>query len=208
MLAVLALLCASGLLAAQQVADLMATAKVVGEVAEWENAYVRVSYELLEYPAAERRVAESRPVVLYVRVVSETHVADTRLLQAPQGPRSLWRPGVVPCGIRIEVLKRPPAPSSLGEPGADPPPGAITEERDHYRLILATFRPQDYWVGTGRSPSVTVFLSEGVVEVRSQGVRRRMEVRACDAFWFEAFTRLAVVHDDPVGAAVVQLYPR
>jgi hypothetical protein len=64
-----------------------------------------------------------------------------------------------------------------------------------------------YGVGAGRLPSVTIFLSDGVVEVRSQGVRRRMGVRACDAFWFEAFTRLTVVHDDPVGAAIVQLSP-
>jgi len=65
-----------------------------------------------------------------------------------------------------------------------------------------------WWVGTGRLPSVTIFLSDGVVEVKSQGVRRRMGVRACDAFWVEACTRLTVVHDDPVGTAIVQLGPR
>jgi hypothetical protein len=55
---------------------------------------------------------------------------------------------------------------------------------------------------------VTIFLSDGVVEVWNRGVRRRMGVRAGDAFWFEAATRLTVVGDDPVGAAIVQLYPR
>src|SRR5512139_3434105 len=138
MFPVLALLLAGGAPAVQELAELLAAAKIVGEVAAWENKYVRVSYEVLEYPAAERRVAESRPVVLYVRVVPETHVVDTRLLQAPHGPRALWRPGVVPCGVRIEVLTRPPAPSGLGEPGTDPPKGAFSEERERYRLILAT----------------------------------------------------------------------
>jgi len=207
LLAALALVGAGGLPAAQEPADLLAAARVVGEAAAWENEYVRVWYQLLEYPAAERRVAESRPVVLYVRVTSETDVAGTHLLQAPRGVRSLWRPGVVPCGVRVEMLARPPAPPALGEPDTDPPRGATTEEHRRYRLILAAFRPQDYWVGTGRLPSVTIFLSDGVVEVRTQGVRRKMGVRACDAFWFEAFTRLTVVHDDPVGAAIVQLSP-
>jgi len=91
-------------------------------------------------------------------------------------------------------------------PSASLRPGT-TEEHRRYRLILAAFRPQDYWVGTGHLPSVTIFLSDGVVEVRTQGVRRKMGVRACDAFWFEAFPRLTVVHDDPVGAAIVQLSP-
>ena len=208
MLTVTALLCAGSVPATQELAGLMAAAKVVGEVAAWENKYVRIWYEMLEYPAAERRVAESRPVVLYVRVVRETGVPETRLLPAPSGARSLWRPGVVPCGVRIEMLARPPAPSSLGEPGADLPRDAIAEEHERYRLILATFRPQDYWVGTGRFPSVTIFLSDGIVEVRSQGVRRRMGVRACDAFWFEAFTRLTAVLDDPMGTAIVQVDPR
>jgi hypothetical protein len=199
---------ASGPPTAQQLADLMAVAKAVGEVPAWENAYVRVHYAVLEYPAVERRVAESRPVVLYVRVAPEPQVVNTRLLDAPQGARPSWRPGVVPRGVRIEVLTLPPAPSALGEPGTDPPQGATTDEHGRYRLVLATFRPLDYGVGTGRLPSVTIFLSDGVVEVWSRGVRRRMGVQAGDAFWFEAATRLTVVDDYPVGAAIVQLCPR
>jgi hypothetical protein len=34
-----------------------------------------------------------------------------------------------------------------------------------------------------------------------------MGVRAGDAFWFEAWTRLTNIDDDPVSAAIVQLYP-
>jgi hypothetical protein len=198
----------SGAPTAQQLADLMAAAKAVGEVPVWENTYVRVHSAVLEYPAAERRVAESRPVVLYVRVASEPGVVDTRLLDAPPNVGPSWRPGVVPRGVRIEVLTLPPALSGLGEPGTDPPQGAITEEHGRYRLVLATFRSLDYGVGAGRLPSVTIFLSDGVVDVSNRGVRRRMGVRAGDAFWFEAATRLTVVSDDPVGAAIVQLCPR
>jgi hypothetical protein len=199
---------ASGAPTVQQPADLMATAKTVGEVPVWENTYVRVHYAQLEYPAAERRIAEARPVVLYVRVAPEPGVVDTRLLDAPQGVRLLWRPGVVPRGVRIELLARPPAPSALGEPGTDPPRGAITEDHERYRLVLATFRPWDYGVGAGRLPSVTIFLSESVIEVWNRGVRRRMGVQAGDAFWFEPATRLTVVDDYAVGAAIVQLSAR
>ena len=49
---------ANGAPMARQLADLTAAAKVVGEVPALENDYVRVNYVLLEYPAAERRVAE------------------------------------------------------------------------------------------------------------------------------------------------------
>ena len=199
---------ASGAPTAQELADLMAAAKAVGEVPAWENTYVRVHYAVLEYPAVERRAAESRPVVLYVRVAPEPPVVDTRLLDAPQRARPSWRPGVVPRGVRIEVLTLPPAPSALGEPGTDLPRGATTEEHARYRLVLATFRPLDYGVGTGRLPSVTIFLSDSVVEVWSRGVRRRMGVQAGDAFWFEAATRLTVVDDYPVGTVIVQLCQR
>jgi hypothetical protein len=199
---------ASGAPTAQSVADLMAAAKTVGERPVWENSYVRVHSAVLEYPVAERGVAESRPVVLYVRVAPEPGVVDTRLLDAPPKVGPSWRSGVVPRGVRIEVLTLPPAMSGLGEPGTDPPHGAITEERGRYRLVLATFQSRDFGVGTGRLPSVTIFLSDGVVDVSSRGVRRRMGVRAGDAFWFEAATRLTVVSDDPVGAAIVQLSSR
>jgi hypothetical protein len=199
---------ASGAPTVRQSAGLMAAAKTVGEVPVWENTYVRVHYAQLEYPAAERRIAEARPVVLYVRVAPEPGIVDTRLLDAPQGARPLWRPGIVPRGVRIELLARPPVPPALGEPGTDPPRGAITEEHERYRLILATFRPWDYGVGAGRLPSVTIFLSESVIEVWNRGVRRRMGVQAGDAFWFEPATRLTVVDDYPVGAAIVQLSAR
>jgi hypothetical protein len=208
MFAVLGLLLASGAPTTQQLADLMAAAKVVGEVPVWENAFVRVHYAQLEYPAAERQVAESRPVVLYVRVTQEGRVSDTRLLDAPPKVGDSWRTGVVPRGVRVEVLALPPASSRLGEPGTDPPQGSITEDHGPYRLVLATFRPMDFGVGAGRLPSVTIFLSDGVVDVSSRGVRRRMGVRAGDAFWFEAATRLTVLSDDPVGAAIVQLANR
>ena len=208
MLAMLALLLASGAATAQQLADLMAAAKVVGEVPVWENTYVRVHYVQLEYPAAERQVAESRPVVLYVRVAPKPGVVNTRLLDAPPEVAHSWRPRVVPRGVRIEVLSLPPAPSGMGEPGTDPPQSAITEEHERYRLVLATFRPLDFGVGAGRLPSVTIFLSDGVVDVSNRGVRQRMGVQAGRAFWFEAATRLTVASDDPVGAAIVQLRPR
>jgi hypothetical protein len=44
--------------------------------------------------------------------------------------------------------------------------------------------------------------------VSSQGLRRRMAVQAGDAFWFEAHTRLTVIDDYPVGAAILQISPR
>jgi len=34
-----------------------------------------------------------------------------------------------------------------------------------------------------------------------------MGVQAGDAFWFDAATRLTVLTDEPVGVAIVQLYP-
>ena len=73
---------------------------------------------------------------------------------------------------------------------------------------LAVFRSARYGLGTGRFPSVTTFLSDGLVEVSTRGLRRRMGVQAGDAFWFEGGTRLTVVSDEPVGVAIVQLYPR
>jgi hypothetical protein len=199
---------ARGTPSAQQLGDLMAAAKPLGAVPAFENDYVRVHYTVLGYPAADSRIAERRPVVLYVRVVTKSG-ADTRPLDAPPRTPAFWRPGVLPRGVHVEVLTPPPAPSTLGEPGTDPPRGAIVEEHgEQYRLVLATFRSQDHGVGTGRLPSVTVFLSDGAVDVKSSGVRRRMGVQAGDAFWFEAYTQLTVVSDDPVAAASVQLRPR
>jgi len=192
----------------QEPAELLAAARVVGELPAWENEHVRVWHEVLEYPKAERRAAESRPVVLYLRVERGGQPAETRLLDAPQGVRSPWRPGVVPRGVRIDVLTAPPPPSAFGEPSANPPRGAVEEGHAGWGLVLATFPPMDFTVGTGPLPSVTVFLSDGVVDVSHGGTRRRMGVRAGDAFWFEAATRLTVRSDDPVAAALVQLAAR
>ncbi len=198
----------TGAVTVQRPDDLMAAAKMLGEVPVWENKYVRVHYAALEYPAAERQVAESRPVVLFVRVAPETGGVDTRLLEAPQKTRPLWRQGIVPRGVRIELLAPPPKPNELGEPGTDPPRDSTVEDHERYRLVLATFRSMDFGVGTGRLPSVTIFLSDSVVEVWARGVRRRMGVQAGDAFWFEPFTRITVVDDYSVGVVIVQLRPR
>ena len=208
MVVAVALLLVIGAPTGEQLTDLLAATKVLGEVPAWENTYVRVHYAVLEYPTAERQVAQARPVVLFVRVALEPGVVDTRLLEAPPQVTASWRPAVVPRGVRIEVLTWPPAPSALGEPGTDPPPGAITEEHGRYRLVVATFQSLNFGVGAGRLPCVTVFLSDGVVDVSNRGVRRRMGVRGGDAFWFEAATRITVVSDNPVRAVIVQLYPR
>jgi hypothetical protein len=192
----------------QGLADLMAAAKVVREMLVFENDYVRVRYALLEYPAAERVVAEARPVVLYIRIRAEPDFGNVQLLEAPRGARSSWHYGTVPRGVIIEILKRPPAVSPLQDPEADPPRGTVEQMRwESGRLLVATFEPMHYGEGTGSSPSVTTFLSDAWVEVSSRGVRRRFGVRAGDAFWFEARTRLTVLSDDPVGAAIVHVYP-
>ena len=188
---------------------LIAVAKPVGEFPAFANEYVRVSYAQFEYPAAERRVAEARPLVLYIRVAPGPGLVNTQLLEPPRKGRPSWRPGAAPHGIHIELLKPPPRPSRLGEAGTSLPRDAIEESpRNGVQLVLATFWPFHYGVGAGRLPSVTTFLSDGVVEVSSQGLRRRMAVRAGDAFWFEAHTRLTVIDDYPVGAAILQISPQ
>jgi hypothetical protein len=199
---------ATGELAAQPLVELMTRATAVGEVPAFDNEFVRVTYVILEYPAAERR-ADSRPPVLYVRVAPQPGILNTQLLTPPRGTRPSWQPGVVPRAVHIELLKSPLPPRDLEEPGTDPPRDATAaREWEGGRLLLAEYRPQRYGLGTGRFPSVTTFLSEGVIDVTSRGLRRRMGVQAGDAFWFEGATRLAVVDDEPVGAAIVQLYPR
>jgi hypothetical protein len=187
-------------------ADLMAAAKPAGEALAVDNEYVRVRYQFLEYPAAERAVVESRPVVLYVKVKAEPGPERTTLLDAPRGGRLSWRSGAVPRGVLVEVLNPPPPASRLRNPEADPPPGSTAEaEWDDGRIVLAAFEPMHFGNGTGPWPSVTIFLSDGVVDVSNDGVRRRMGVRAGDAFWLEARTGLRVVSDHPVGAAIVQV---
>jgi hypothetical protein len=189
-------------------AELMAAAKPAGDVLAFENDYVRVRYQLLEYPAAERAVAESRPVVLYVKVKAESGPEATTLLDSPRGGRLSWRTGTVPLGVRVEVLKSPPRASALRNPEADPPPGSTVEDEwDGGRLVLAAFEPMHIGDGVGSSPSVAIVLSDGVLDVSRDGVRRRMGVRAGDVYWFEARTSLTVVSDHPVGMAIVQIEP-
>jgi hypothetical protein len=72
---------------------------------------------------------------------------------------------------------------------------------------MATFRPFDFGVGTGGFASVTTFTSDGMIEVSSNGLRRRMWVEAGDTFWFDARTRITDIDDYPVGAAILQLSP-
>jgi hypothetical protein len=188
---------------------MLAAAKVVEDIPAFENDYVRVHYSMLEYPAAERRIAEARPVVLYIHVAPAPGVVNRSLLvPAPRG-RPLWQPGMVPLGVRIELLKSPPRPPALGAPGTDPPRDAVEDASwDSGRLMVATFRPFEYGVGTGGFSSVTTFLSDGGVEVTSLGLRRRMLVQAGEAYWFEARTQLTAIDDYPVGAAILQIFPR
>jgi hypothetical protein len=189
--------------------ELIALAKPVGEGLAFTNDYVRVGYAKFEYPPAERRVAEARPLVLYIRVAPGPGRVHTQLLEPPRKGRPSWRPGAAPRAIHIELLKPPPRPSRLGEAGTSLPREAVAERPGNgVQLVLATFSPFQYGVGTGRLPSVTTFLSDGVVDVSSQGLRRRMAVQAGDAFWFEAHTRLTVIDDYPVGVAILQISPR
>jgi hypothetical protein len=201
-------LAAGGSSAAQRPADLLAASTPAGTALVMETDIVRVHVEALTYPRAERVVAESRPVVLYVKVKSASQAESMTLLDAPPGGRLSWRAGAVPRGIRIEILKAPALVSTMRNPEADPPPGSTVEaEWDGGRLVLAAFQPMHLGEGTGSSPSVTVFLSDGMLDVSHDGVRRRMAVRAGDAFWLEARTGLRVVSDHPVGAAIVQIDP-
>ena len=195
-------------LAAQDLPNLLASARSAGEVLAFENDYVRIGLVALEYPAAERRVAAARPVVLYIRLTPSPGVLNTKLLEPPRGAAPPWRPGVMPRAVHIELLRSPLRPRDLEEPGTDPPSDA-SEARvwPGGRLLQAVFRSLHYGYGTGRFPSVTTFLSDGTVEVSSRGLRRRMGVQAGDAFWFEGATRLTVLTDEPVGVAIVQLYP-
>ena len=189
-------------------AELMAAAKPAGEAIALENDFVRVWRHALEYPTADRKVSESRPVVLYVKVKAESRPESTTLLDPPRRGRLSWRTGATPLGVRVEVLKTPPRTSAMRNPEADPPPGSTAEaEWNGGRLVLATFEPMRFGDGTGSSPTVTIILSDGVLDVARDGVRRRMGVRAGDVYWFEARTSLTVVSDHPVGMAMVQIDP-
>ncbi len=198
-----------GVLAAESLAALMAAARRSEGRVILENEYVRVHSTLLEYPPAPRRIADDRPVVLYVRLGADQGASKTRLLDPPRGARMSWRPGIVPLGIRIELLKAPPRPSTLGDPGTYPPRDAVEEDGwGGGTLLLAAFRPFDYASGLGPVPTVAVFLSDGVVEVSTHGLRRRMAVQAGEAYWFEARTRLTVLDDYTVGVAFLQVPTR
>src|SRR5436190_10999145 len=197
---------AGGLRAAETSAQLMAVARRMEGLVIFENDHVRIHNTVLEYPPAPVRAAEERPVVLYVRLGSDSGGSKTRLLELPEKARPSWRPGVVPVGIWVELLHPPLWYSLLGDPGTYPPRDAVEEEGwGDGKLILATFRPFDYAVGLGPHPSVAVFLSDGVVEVSTQGLRRRIFVQAGEAQWFEARTRLTVLDDFTVGVAIIQV---
>jgi hypothetical protein len=186
------------------------TSGPLGEVPGFENEYVRVHYVLYEPALRKGRFPEDAPIVIYIAV---RHGDGSGLrLQVPPPParaRQSWRPGVMARGIHVEVLQPPLPPSDLGEPGTEQPGDSL--EREHWpggQLVWATFRPMDYGVGAGRFPSVTTFLSDGVIEVwHRRETRRRIGVQAGDTFWFEAGTRITVVDDYPIGAAIVQLEP-
>jgi hypothetical protein len=189
--------------------NLLEQASIAGRVPGFENAYVRVTYTLLEYTATRDRSASARPVLLYVRLQPSPGRLNTRPLLPPRGSAPIWRPGVVPRAVEIDLLAPPPPPPQLGTVGTEPPRGTVEETSwDGGRLLLATYRPLDYSVGAGPYPSVTAFVSDGVVEVSSRGLRRRMAVQAGDAFWFDAGTRITVMDDYPLGAAIVQLIAR
>jgi len=188
---------------------LLEQASVAGQVPGFENEYVRVTYTLLEYAATRDRSGSARPVLLYVRLQPSPGRLNTRPLLPPRGSAPIWRPGVVPRAVEIDLLAPPPPPPQLGTVGTEPPRGTVEETSwDGGRLLLATYRPLDYSVGAGPYPSVTTFVSDGVVEVSSRGLRRRMAVQAGDAFWFDAGTRITVMDDYPLGAAIVQLIAR
>jgi hypothetical protein len=211
LLGTVALLTATaGVVAAETLAELMASARRAEGRVILENDYVRVHNTILAYPPAPPRIAEDRPVVLYLRLGADQGFSKTRLLEPPRGARPAWRPGIVPVGIWIELLKPPPRPSTLGDPGTYPPRDAVEEVEGWGggRLYLAAFRPFDYAVGLGPLPTVAVVLSDGVVEVSSQGLRRRMAVQAGEAYWFEARTRLTIVDDYAVGVAFFQVPTR
>jgi hypothetical protein len=190
-------------------ADLMASAKAAGEVLAFENEYVRVRYALLEVPASVRSSDTPLPAVLYIRVTPASGAGHTHVLEALRERRPARQPATTSRGVIIDVLQRPPAGSTLRDPEVDPPRGTLEPLRwDGGRLLVTTFEPMHAGEGTGSSPSVTTFLSDAWVEVAHRGVRRRFGVRAGDAFWFDARTRLTVLSDDPVGAAIVQIDAR
>ncbi len=199
---------APGPATAQTLGELLATAAPAGELVTLANSCVVVRYIGLEFPPAAAREAATRPTVIYIRVDPGPGILNTVLLEPPPDVRPERSRRAAAMAVHIEVLRPPAATSALGSAGTELPRGAVKDaEWEGGSLTLATFAPLDFGVGAGRFPSVTTFLSEGVVDVSNRGVRRRMAVRAGDTFWFEAYTRLTVVSDDAIGAAIVHLYP-
>ena len=172
------------------------------------NDYVIVRRVVADSGQSGSRRQEVPPPVASIRVDPGPGVLNSAPLMPPASarlPSGKARPSV---SIQIQLLKPPPAPSALGSAGSELPRGAVRDrEWEGGCLVLAEFAPMAFGSGAGRHASVTTFLSDGVVDVTSRGVRRRFGVRAGDAFWFEAHTRITVVSDDPVGAAIVQIYP-
>jgi hypothetical protein len=194
--------------AGQGLADWLAAARPTGTVPAFENRWVRVHYALLDFPEPPSPPPATPPVVLFVRVRPGPEIVNDRLLLGPRRAQPGLGPPPPSRGVEIELLAPVPPPPSLGLVGAALPRDVVEEgEWDGGRLVVATFAPLRYGAGTGGYASVAVFLSEGIVEVTERGVRRRMAVAAGDTFWFEAATRLTVIDDDPVGVAIVQLWP-
>ena len=193
---------------AQRADDTKASARPDAQSTILANDYVIVRRVVAESSQSGLRLQEAPPPVTSIRLDPGPGVLNSAPLMPPasaRAPSGKARPSV---SIQIQYLKPPPAPSALGYAGSELPRGAArVREWEGGGLVLAEFAPLGFGSGAGGHASVTTFLSDGVVDVTSRGVRRRFGVRAGDAFWFEAHTRITVVSDDPVGAAVVQLYP-
>ena len=196
-------------LAAQDLPDLLASARPAEEVLAFENDFVRVGLVALEYPAAERRVAEARPVVLYIRLTPSPGVLNTKLLEPPRGAAPSWRPGVVPRAVHIELLRSPLRPT-----------------RSRGARHRSAFRCQRgaglAWrsLAPGRVPLAALRLRHGPISLRDDlsvgRDGRGVEPGAYDAAWAcrrampsgsTARRGLTVLTDEPVGVAIVQLYP-
>ena len=204
-----AMLAGAGI-AAESLAELMATARRSDGRVIFENDYVRVHNTILEYPAAPRRVADERPVVLYLRLGTDQGFSKTRLLELPRKARPPWQPGIVPLGIWIELLKPPPKALDVGRPGYLSATGRPREKRTGATAACLSppSGPSTTPSALFRLPTVAVFLSDGVVEVSSRGLRRRMAVQAGYAEWFDERTRLTVLDDYTVGVAFLQVPTR
>lgn len=198
----------AGPVSAQRAAGLKASARPDAERIVLANDYVVVRRVVADSEPSGSSGLEALPPVASIRVDPGPGVLNSAPLMPPASarlPSGQVRPSV---SIQIQLLQPPPAPSALGNAGSELPRGAVrVREWQAGCLVLASFSPMAMGSGAGGQASVTTFLSDGVLDVTSRGVRRRFGVRAGDAFWFEAHTRITVVSDDPIGVAVVHLYP-